>query len=254
MKTNANRRVALITGANRGIGLQTAKDLGPDGVILLLGVRDLAKGEAVAEKIRQEAFEAEAVHLDVTDPGTHGEVYDFIDRVFGRLDVLVNNAGVCLESPIAKGSDPRTGQPSTLPLATLRETFEPNFFGTVALTQKLLPLIRRSQAGRIVNVSSIMGSLTLHSDPSSPIYQSSVFAYNSSKAALNSFTIHLAYELRDTSIKVNSAHPGWVKTEMGGENADLEVSEGGRTSAWLATLPEDGPTGGYFHAGQPLPW
>ena len=189
-----------------------------------------------------------------TDPGTHGEVYDFIDRVWGRLDILVNNAGVCLESPTASGSDPRSGPPSTLSLEILRETFETNFFGTVALTQKLLPLIRRAQAGRIVNVSSIMGSLTLHADPSSPIYHSGVFAYNTSKAALNSFTVHLAYELRNTSIKVNSAHPGWVRTEMGGENADLEVSEGGRTSAWLARLPEDGPTGGYFHAGRPLPW
>jgi len=254
MKTNTNRRVALITGANRGIGLQTAKDLGPDSVILLLGVRDLVKGEAAAGRMRQEAFEAEAVHLDVTDSVTHREVYDFIDRVFGRLDILVNNAGVCLESWTASGSGPRAGQPSTLSLETLRETFETNFFGTVALTQKLLPLIRRSQAGRIVNVSSIMGSLTLHSDPSSPVYHSNVFAYNTSKAALNSFTVHLAYELRNTSIKVNSAHPGWVKTEMGGDNAELEVSEGGRTSAWLARLPEDGPTGGYFHAGQPLPW
>ena len=254
MKTNTNRRVALITGSNRGIGLQTAKDLGPDGVILLLGVRDLAKGESAAERMRREAFEAEAVHLDVTDSVTHREVYDFIDRVFGRLDILVNNAGVCLESWTASGSDPRADQPSTLSSDTLRETFETNFFGTVALTQKLLPLIRRSQAGRIVNVSSIMGSLTLHSDPSSPIYHSGVFGYNTSKAALNSFTIHLAYELRNTSIKVNSAHPGWVKTEMGGDNAELEVSEGGRTSAWLARLPEDGPTGGYFHAGQPLPW
>jgi NAD(P)-dependent dehydrogenase (short-subunit alcohol dehydrogenase family) len=249
MKTNTNRRVALITGANRGIGLQTAKDLCPDGVLLLLGVRDLAKGEAAAERIRREAFEAEAVHLDVIDPGTHGEVYDFIDRVFGRLDILVNNAGVCLENPIASGSDP-----STLSLETLRKTFETNFFGTVALTQKLLPLIRRSQAGRIVNVSSFMGSLTPHSDPASPIYHSNVFAYDASKAALNSFTIHLAYELRNTPVKVNSAHPGWVKTEMGGEHADLEVSEGGKTSAWLATLPEDGPTGGFFHVGQLLPW
>jgi NAD(P)-dependent dehydrogenase (short-subunit alcohol dehydrogenase family) len=248
MKTNTNRRVALITGANRGIGLQTAKDLGPEGVTLLLGVRDLAKGEAAAAKIRQEAFEAEAVYLDVTDPVTHREVYDFIDRGFGRLDILINNAGIMLES----FANP--APPSALSLETMRQTFETNFFGTVALTQELLPLIRRSPAGRIVNVSSIMGSLTLHADPSSPIYHSSVFAYNTSKAALNSFTLHLAYELRDTSIKVNSAHPGWVKTETGGENAPLEVSEGGKTSAWLARLPEDGPTGGYFHAGQPLPW
>jgi NAD(P)-dependent dehydrogenase (short-subunit alcohol dehydrogenase family) len=167
---------------------------------------------------------------------------------------LVNNAGVCLENPTAGDSDPSAGLPGTLSLDILRQTIETNFFGTVTLTQKLLPLIRRAPAGRIVNVSSIMGSLTLHADPASPIYHSSAFAYNASKAALNSFTIHLAYELRHTSIKVNSAHPGWVKTRMGGENADLEVSEGGRTSAWLATLPEDGPTGGYFHAGQPLPW
>ena len=248
MKTNTKQPVALITGANRGIGLQTAKDLGPDGVILLLGVRDLAKGEAAAAGMRQETFEAEAVHLDVTDPGTHREVYDFIDRGFGRLDIMVNNAGVFLEN----FANP--DQPSTLSLEILRKTFETNFFGTVALTQKLLPLIRRSPAGRIVNVSSIMGSLALHADPSSPIYHSSVLAYNTSKAALNSFTLHLAYELRDTSIKVNSAHPGWVKTELGGENADLDISEGGKTSAWLARLPEDGPTGGYFHVGQPLPW
>ena len=248
MKPNANQRVALITGANRGIGLQTAKDLGSDGVILLLGARDVAKGEAAAAGMRQKGFEAEAVHLDVTHPGTHGKVYDFIDQNFGRLDILINNAGVFLES----FSSPV--QPSALSLEVLRKTFETNFFGTVALTKKLLPLIRRSQAGRIVNVSSIMGSLALHADRLSPVYHSSVFAYNTSKAALNSFTLHLAYELRDTSIKVNSAHPGWVKTEMGGENADLEVSEGGKTSAWLARLSEDGPTGGYFHAGQPLPW
>jgi len=99
-----------------------------------------------------------------------------------------------------------------------------------------------------------MGSLTLHSDPESPIYSYKVFAYDTSKAALNSFTIHLAHELRDTAIKVNSAHPGWVKTEMGGEGADLEISEGGKTSAWLAMLPDDGPTGGYFHLGRSLPW
>jgi NAD(P)-dependent dehydrogenase (short-subunit alcohol dehydrogenase family) len=136
----------------------------------------------------------------------------------------------------------------------LRETFETNFFGTVALTQRLLPLLRKAFAARIVNVSSILGSLTLQSDPSSKIYPHKGFAYDASKTALNAFTVHLAHELRDTPIKVNAAHPGWVRTEMGGEGADLDISEGGKTSAWLATLPADASTGGYFHLEQRLPW
>jgi NAD(P)-dependent dehydrogenase (short-subunit alcohol dehydrogenase family) len=136
----------------------------------------------------------------------------------------------------------------------LHKVFDTNFFAVVALTDKLLPLIKKSPAGRIVNLSSILGSLTLHGDPNSPIYHAKSFAYDASKTALNAFTIHLAYELRDTHIKVNSAHPGWVKTDMGGEQATMELSEGGKTSAALATLPEDGPSGGYFHLGKPLPW
>jgi NAD(P)-dependent dehydrogenase (short-subunit alcohol dehydrogenase family) len=124
----------------------------------------------------------------------------------------------------------------------------------VALTDALLPLVKKSPAGRIVNLSSILGSLTLHADPNSPLYHAKSFAYDASKTALNAFTIHLAYELRDTNIKVNSAHPGWVKTDMGGEHATMELSEGGKTSAALATLPDDGPSGGYFHLGKPLPW
>jgi NAD(P)-dependent dehydrogenase (short-subunit alcohol dehydrogenase family) len=132
--------------------------------------------------------------------------------------------------------------------------FETNFFAQVALTETLLPLIRKSEAGRIVNLSSILSSLTLQADPKSPIYGAKSFAYDASKTALNAFTVHLAYELRDTKIKVNSAHPGWVKTDMGGAEAPMELSEGGKTSAALALLPEDGPTGGYFHLGQTLPW
>jgi len=136
----------------------------------------------------------------------------------------------------------------------LHKVFDTNFFAQVALTETLLPLIKKSPAGRIVNLSSILGSLTLHADPKSPIYDAKSFAYDASKSALNAFTIHLAYELRNTNIKVNSAHPGWVKTDMGGQSATLEVSEGGKTSAALALLSNDGPTGGYFHMGKPLPW
>ena len=136
----------------------------------------------------------------------------------------------------------------------LKEVFETNFFGVVALTKTLLPLLRQSPAGRIVNLSSILGSLTLHSDPTSRIFPFKMFAYDASKTALNAFTVHLAYELRETKIKVNSADPGWVKTEMGGEHAPMELSEGGKTSTYLATLPEDGPSGGFFHLDQPFPW
>jgi NAD(P)-dependent dehydrogenase (short-subunit alcohol dehydrogenase family) len=141
-----------------------------------------------------------------------------------------------------------------VPPDILRQTFETNFFAVVALTQTLLPLIRKAPAGRIVNLSSVLGSLTLHSDPASPIYDKKAFAYDASKTALNAFTVHLAQELRGTKIKVNSAHPGWVQTDMGGPAAPLALSEGGKTSVQLATLPDDGPTGGYFHLGQPLPW
>jgi NAD(P)-dependent dehydrogenase (short-subunit alcohol dehydrogenase family) len=139
-------------------------------------------------------------------------------------------------------------------MSILRDTFEVNFFGAVDLTQKLLPLLRRSEAGRIVNLSSILASLSLHATEGSPIYDSKTFAYDTSKTALNSFTIHLAHELRGTKIKVNSADPGWVKTEMGGKGAQLEISVGAQTSVQLATLPDDGPNGGYFHLGQPIAW
>ena len=160
----------------------------------------------------------------------------------------MNNAGINLE-PL--------GGPNTAPTISpreLRQTFDTNFFAVVELTQKLLPLIRKSSAGRIVNLSSGLGSLTLHSDPASPVAGVKNLAYDSSKTALNAFTVHLAAALRDTKIKVNSAHPGWVKTDMGGAGAPIELAEGGRTSFQLATLGEDGPTGGYFHLGESLPW
>jgi NAD(P)-dependent dehydrogenase (short-subunit alcohol dehydrogenase family) len=250
----SQHKVAFITGANKGIGLETARGLGALGIAVLLGSRDEKKGQQAAERLRGEGIkDVEPVRFDVTKLTDHEDVFRHIEGRYGKLDILVNNAGVMLEETDF-GAPGGFNTTSTVTLEILRKTFETNFFGVVALTQALLPLIRKAPAGRIVNLSSFLGSLTIHSDPSSPIYDKKSFAYDASKTALNAFTIHLAQELSGTRIKVNSAHPGWVKTEMGGQAAPMEVSEGGKTSVQLATLPDDGPTGGFFHLGQPLPW
>jgi len=252
MSNEISGKVALITGANKGIGFETARQLGELGLVVVMGSRDEANGRAAADKLKSEGIESvEAVRLDVTRPEDHKEVAKHLEGRHGRLDVLVNNAGIELERPDFRKDFNTT---STVMLEILRRTFETNFFSVVALTRELLPLIRKAPAGRIVNLSSILGSLSLHSDPSSGIYAKKVFAYDASKTALNAFTIHLAQELRGTTIKVNSAHPGWVQTEMGGSAAPLDLSDGAKTSVQLATLPDDGPTGGYFHLGKPLPW
>ena len=250
----ADTKVAFVTGANRGLGLETARGLGQLGIHVLMGSRDKAKGDAAAAKLKADGVgSVEAVAFDVADPTHHGQIADLIAKRFGRLDILVNNAGISRDD--ADFGDPNGfNTTSTVSDAALRETFDTNFFSVVALTRTLLPLIKKSPAGRIVNLSSILGSLTLHSDPNSFIYNVKGFAYDASKTALNAFTVHLAHELRGTPIKVNSAHPGWVKTDMGGPNAMLEVSEGGKTSVALATLPADGPTGGFVHLGETLPW
>lgn len=246
----AEKKVAFITGGNRGIGLQTAKDLAKLGIHVVIGSRDAAKGAEAANTIRSEsAGSVESIRFDVTNPQDHKAAYDHFDKKFGRLDILINNAGVLLEE--------RPGGPNQTSKVSpdiLRKTFEANFFSPVALTQTLLPLIRKSPAGRIVNLTSILGSLALQANPKSPIYEAKHLAYDSSKAAINMFTIDLAHELRNTPIKVNSAHPGWVKTDMGGDSAPMEIADGSKTSVQLATLASDGPTGGFFHMGEPLPW
>lgn len=244
--TNA-KKVALITGANKGIGFETAKQLSKKGIFVLLASRELTRGETAAKSLGGETAGIRAVKLDVVNEADREAIAEYIRKEFGRLDILINNAGVMIE-PIGGNNT------STIELKLLRETFDVNFFAAVALTQKLLPLLRKSDAGRIVNLSSILGSLELHATPGSPIYEAKSFAYDASKAALNSFTIHLAHELRGTKMKVNSAHPGWVKTDMGGEGAPMEIVDGAKTSVQLATLAEDGPNGGYFHMGEPIPW
>jgi len=250
MTTQNQSKVAFITGGNGGIGLQTALDLGKLGVQIVIGARNAEKGKAAIETLRASHIQAESITFNVNNLEDHQAAYDYFEHRYGKLDILINNAGVQLE---VEDISPMNNS-STVSQEILHETFEANFFSPIALTQKLLPLIGKSPSGRIVNLSSVLGSQTLHADPDAFIYPVKLFAYNSSKAALNSFTIHLAHELKDTNIKVNSAHPGWVKTSLGGKYANMDIVDSSKTSVKLATLPDDGPTGKFFHEDSELPW
>ena len=247
MSTHSGK-IALITGANKGIGLETARQLGREGTTVLVAARDSEKAGRAAATLKAEGLDTVPVKLDVTSTADIQAAAAFIESKYGRLDILVNNAGINAEDGFTGNNS------STVAQSALRETFDTNFFAVVELTQALLPLLRKSPAGRIVNLSSILGSLTLHSNPKSPIAGSKPLGYNASKAALNAFTIHLADALKDTKIKVNSAHPGWVKTDMGGQGATMELTDGARTSVELALLGDDGPTGTFSHLSKQVPW
>lgn len=239
-------RVALITGANKGLGLETARQLGRMGATVLVGARDEARGREATKALQSEKIDAKFVPLDVTDASSVANAAKFVAQEFGRLDILINNAGIALTS-----SD---GPASTTTPDIFRRTFDVNVFGVVSVTQAMLPLLRKSTAGRIVNLSSILGSIAEHADPNSPIYAMKFAAYDTSKAALNMYTNHLAIELRGTPIKVNAAHPGWVKTDMGGPEAPMNLDDGVKTGLALATLDADGPTGGFYHMGVHMRW
>jgi len=242
-----DKKVALITGANRGIGLETAKQLGEQGITVLVGARNLSVAEGTAASLKSSGIDAYGVQLDVTNEADRKAAAAFIAEKFGKLDILINNAGV--SSP-----EGFTSVISQVRDEELQRVFSTNLFAVVALTRELLPLLRKSPAGRIVNLSSILGSNTLHADPKSPIADFKSFAYDASKTALNAYTIHLAWELKDTPIKVNAAHPGWVKTEMGTDAAPMEIPDGAKTSVALATIGADGPSGRFIHLGSELPW
>lgn len=241
-------RIALITGANKGIGFETARQLGEKGIAVLVGARTQQKADAAAALLVAEGINAKGVIIDVTKNEDVQKLTQQLSEEYGRLDILVNNAG------IIQGESFQGNSTLSVTLKDMMDTFNANFFGVVNLTQQLLPLLKKSDAGRIVNLSSILASLSLHADDTSPIYGSKSFAYNASKTALNQFTVHIAATLKDTNIKVNSAHPGWVKTDMGGEVAPMSVKVGAKTSVDLATLDDDGPTGKYMHLGKELPW
>ena len=243
MPTGTDKKVALVTGANKGIGLETARQLGRLGFKVLAAARDAAKGQPAVDQLRGEGHDVEFVQLDVGNEQHRRDAARAIGDAYGRLDVLVNNAGVALE---------QGHKVTTVPLEVVRRVFETNFFSLVAVTQEMLPLLRKSPAGRIVNLSSILGSL--HTNATQDLGDFASVGYNASKSAVNMYTVLLAKDLAGTPIKVNAAHPGWVKTDMGGAGAPLELADGAKTGVTLATLGADGPTGGFFHAGERLPW
>ena len=245
-------KIALVTGASRGLGLETARRLGRrDGYTVIVGAREAAAGERAVQALRDSDVEAEMVILDVTSPASVGEAADRVGAHHGRLDVLVNNAGILPEATEATENAP-------VDLDMFRRTFDTNVFGAVAVTQRFLPLLRLSSAGRIVNVSSTMGSLADQLDPDSPYYGVVVPAYQGSKAALNAFTVALSKSLADTYIKVNSVCPGWLQTGLGGLDnraaAPMTAAEGAEIVVDMACLPADGPTGSFVDRDGPVAW
>jgi NAD(P)-dependent dehydrogenase (short-subunit alcohol dehydrogenase family) len=237
----AETRIALVTGANRGIGLEIVRQLARKGLIAVLGARDPDKGRAAAATLTSEGLEAPVVALDVTDADSVRAAVAEVMDLFGRIDVLVNNAAILKE-----GFSPEDASVLDAPTEVVRATFETNTLGPLRLIQAVVPHMQARGYGRIVNLSSGAGQLA-EMGGGFP-------AYRMSKAALNALTRITAAELGSGDIKVNSMCPGWVKTEMGGPDATRSVEKGAETAVWLATLPEDGPTGGFFRDKKPIPW
>ena len=246
-------RIALVTGANQGIGLQIAKDLVAKGLTVLVGSRNLANGETAARAI---GAGAHAIQLDVTDSASIAAAAARISQEFGRLDVLVNNAGI---SKIGQPQCPvevlvKNGRISSAPLDDIRTIYDTNVFGVIAVTQTMLPLLRKSKGARIVNVSSGVGSLTRTLGPGGEHLRALYGMYSASKTALNAVTVGLALDLGPEGIKVNAACPGYTKTALNNFQGTRTVEEGAREPVRLALLGDDGPTGSYSNDEGPLPW
>ncbi len=239
------RRVALVTGANRGIGLEIARQLGRRGITVVVGARDAGKGVGARQQLIGDGCDAHFVLLDVTAAHTVQAAATRVAEAFGRLDILVNNAGIQIDADA-----------SLLELTPHRllDTLRTNALGPLLLCQACVPVMRARRYGRIVNMASKLGSLADIADPRSPRAAVGSPAYRLSKTLLNGITLLLARELEGANILVNSACPGWVRTDLGGNRAPLSVEEGADTPVWLATLPDGGPTGGFFRERKPIPW
>lgn len=237
----AETRVALVTGANRGIGLEIAYQLARLGLMAVIGARSLDKGRAAAEPFGSQGLITPVVALEVTDQGSVTAAVAEVMGMFGRIDVLVNNAAVLLDGPAQPVSNV-----AAIPPDMVRATFETNTIGPLRMIQAVIPIMRDQGYGRIVNLSSGAGQL----DQMGANYP----AYRLSKAALNALTRTTAAELGERPVKVNCMCPGWVRTDMGGADATRSVEQGAETAVWLAMLPDDGPTGGFFRDKKPIPW
>ncbi|WP_280259730.1 SDR family oxidoreductase [Nocardia abscessus] len=249
-----HQKVALVTGANKGIGRGAAEQLAAQGMVVLIGARDPQRGEEAAVALRAAGGAAHAVTLDVTDRTTIEEAAKQIEERFGRLDVLINNAGITGSGQVSS-QDAYDQVPSTVDLDMVREVFETNVFGVIAVTNAMLPLLRRSPAPRIVNVSSHAASLTLTSDldgPFATLLPSA--AYSPSKSAVTALTVNYAKELRKDGFLVNAVAPGYVETDSNNHTGFLTVAQGAAVLVRLATLDADGPTGGFFGEDGSVPW
>jgi len=238
-------KIALVTGANKRIGRAIAAQLAKTGMTVLLGARNAAAGEEAAAQLRKENLDVQFLQLDLVQPATIEAAAASIASRFERLDVLVNNAAIV---------DPADGPPGTADLNSVKRILDTNFHGTLAVTQAMLPLLRKAEQARIVNLSSGLGSLEMNSDTKWGFADFKLIGYCASKAALNMLTVQLAYELRDTGIKVNAVSPGYVDTDMNQHRGTLTVEEGAAEPVRLALLPADGPTGGFFGEGGRYPW
>jgi NAD(P)-dependent dehydrogenase (short-subunit alcohol dehydrogenase family) len=238
-------KIALITGANKGIGFEVARQLGAEGITVLVGARNPHLGEIAEARLKADGADAYFIELDVTQPEIIARAAETVRAQFGRLDILVNNAGVH-----AKGDGP----PSAVDQDAVRGTLEVNFFGVLAVTQAMLPLVRKSASGRIVMVSSGLGSITWNADPNWSFAAIKRMGYNGSKAMLNMMTVQLAWELRGTPIKVNAVNPGYTATDLNGNTGTQTVEEGAAETVRQCLLPEDAPTGGFYETGGVVPW
>ena len=240
-----DRKIALITGANKGIGYEVARQLGQKGLTVLVSARSAQLGEEAVAKLRAGGADAHFVELDVTRDETIKKAAATIQKEHGRIDILVNNAGV-----VDKGD----AAPSSADPEAVRRILDVNFFGVLAVTQAMLPLVKKSAAGRIVMVSSGLGSLALNADPSWAFAPVKMLGYNGSKALLNMLTVQLAWELRETAIKVNTVNPGYTATDLNGHRGNQTVEEGAAETVRQALAADDAPTGGFFETGGTVPW